>query len=72
MVKFEKLDRQDWQEFRMETKQYLSPTEFELISQLHSKYYKHNYYRPCTCSPVTIKNWIKDLNIIWDNGHKED
>jgi hypothetical protein len=36
---------------------------------LHSEYYKHKFYEPCTCSPKTINKWIKELNVIWDNGY---
>jgi len=72
MVKFEKADRTDWRKFRMGKKSHLSAIEFELVCQLHSKYYKHQYYKPCTCNPKTIVKWIKDLNIIWDNGIKKD
>jgi len=72
MVKFEKKDFKLWTAFRMGKKLYLSPKEFELVCDLHSRYYKHSYYKPCTCSPKTINKWIKDLNIIWDNGNKKD
>jgi len=72
MVNFEELDYKDWELFRQGTKDVISSTEFNLVSQLHSKYYKHNFYKPCTCSPKTINKWIKDLNIIWDNGQKKD
>ena len=70
MVKFKKLDYAKWETFRLGTKSYLDPAEFELVCKLHAEYYKHNYYKPCTCSPRTIKQWIKDLNVIWDNGIK--
>ena len=70
MVKFEKLDYAKWENFRMGTKQHLSAQEFELVCKLHADYYKHKYYKPCTCSPKTIKQWIKDLNVIWNNGYK--
>jgi len=68
MVNFDKLDRKDWQKFRMGTKHHLSAEEFQMVCELHSKYYKHSFYKPCTCSPKTVNKWIKDLNIIWDNG----
>ena len=70
MVKFEKIDYAEWENFRLGTKSYLDPAEFELVCKLHAEYYKHNYYKPCTCNPRTIKQWIKDLNVIWDNGIK--
>jgi hypothetical protein len=72
MVKFEKKDFKLWTVFRMDTKQYLSADEFEMVCKLHSKYYKHSFYKPCTCSPKTVNRWIKDLNVIWDNGNPED
>ena len=68
MVIFEKQDYEKWTKFRMGKKSYLSQKEFEMVSYFHSKYKKHSYYLPCTCSPKTIKQWIVDLNKIWENG----
>ena len=72
MVKFNKQDYAKWENFRMGTKSHLEPGEFELVCKLHAEYHKggHNYYKPCTCNPRTIKQWIKDLNAIWNNGIK--
>ena len=70
MVKFEKLDKKDWEKFRLGTKQVITNAEYKMVCQLHSKYYKHKYNEPCTCNPRVIKQWIKDLNIVWDNGDK--
>ncbi len=70
MVKFNKQDYAKWENFRMGTKSHLEPNEFELVCKLHAEYHKHNYYKPCTCNPKTIKQWIKDLNVIWNNGIK--
>ena len=70
MVKFNKQDYAKWENFRMGTKSHLEPGEFELVCKLHAEYHKHNYYKPCTCNPRTIKKWIKDLNVIWNNGIK--
>jgi len=72
MVNFEKLDRKDWEKFRMGKNDVISAAEFDLVCNLHAKYYKHTHYKPCTCSPTTINKWIKDLNIIWDNGDQEN
>jgi len=69
MVKFTKEDFQSWSDFRSEPKSTLQPNEFELICQLHSVYYNHKYVKPCTCNPKKIKLWIKQLNVIWNNGH---
>lgn len=42
----------------------------KFIAELHSKYYNHQYYVPCSCSASTWKQWIAQLNDIWDNGYK--
>ena len=39
MVKFNKQDFEDWSKFRLGTKQHLSAAEFELVCQLHAKYF---------------------------------
>ena len=70
MKNFEKKDFVLWENFRMGTKSHLDSNEFELVCKLHAKYYKHNYYKPCTCNPKVIKQWIKDLNVIWNNDIK--
>jgi hypothetical protein len=72
MVTFEETDFKLWTVFRMGTKQHISAKEFELVCKLHAKYYKHSFYKPCTCSPKTVNRWIKDLNVIWDNGTEKD
>ena len=67
--KFDKYDYKDWGFFRMGTNDVISATEFELVCQLHAKYHKHGYYKPCTCNPKIIRQWIKDLNVIFENGN---
>ena len=69
MVKFNKLDYGKWTEFRMGTSKHLSTKEFEMVCELHAKYYKHKFYKVCTCSPKKVKRWINDLNAIWNNGN---
>ena len=72
MVKFEKEDYKDWERFRMGANDVISDTEFTLVCDLHSKYYKHSFYKPCTCNPKTVNKWIADLNLVWDNGFKKN
>ena len=62
----EELDRLDWYNFRNNLSSTISRQQFELICQLHAKYYKHRYYKPCTCNPKTIKLWIAQLNDVYD------
>ena len=68
MVKFEKQDFKEWEIFRDNPKNTISGREFELVCDLHSRYHKHSFYKPCTCNPKEIKRWIDDLNNIWNNG----
>ena len=69
MVKFNKYDFKDWEKFRLSKKSTISRAEYKMVCDLHSEYYKHKFYEPCTCSPKTINKWIKELNVIWDNGY---
>ena len=62
-----KTDFSNWREFRLTDGQTLKEKEFELICELHAKYFNHNYYKPCTCSPKTIVKWIKNLNDLYSN-----
>jgi hypothetical protein len=67
------MDRKDyflWKDFRSKDGQHLSNEEFELICELHAKYQNHNFFRPCTCSPKTILQWIKHLNIKFNESKK--
>lgn len=62
----EKLDRLDWYNFRNGMTNKINRSEFDLICKLHAKYYKHSFYKPCTCNPKTIKQWIAQLNDVYD------
>jgi hypothetical protein len=68
-MKFNKDDRKKWKKFRMGKKSVISRAEYELVCQLHSAYYKHKLYYPCTCKPKEINKWIQDLNKVWENGN---
>jgi len=67
MVKFNKQDYEKWKEFRVDNRSNISRKEFEMVGDLHSRYYRHKYYLPCTCSPKIINQWIADLNKIYKN-----
>ncbi len=68
MVKFDRYDYKEWEAFRVSKRDTITKSEYEMVCNLHSKYYKHKFYKPCTCNPKEINKWIKDLNIIWNNG----
>ena len=42
-IKFNKLDYGKWTAFRMGTNKHLDPKEFQLLCELHAKYYKHKF-----------------------------
>lgn len=59
-------DQTRWEKFREKKRNSLTQGEFEMISRLHAKYFKHSFYKPCTCSPKTINKWIADLNMYYE------
>ena len=59
-----------WQDFRKSKRTTISNEEFEMIAKLHSIYFKHQFYLPCTCSPKTIILWIKQLNELFLSSKK--
>lgn len=67
-VKFNKEEYDKWTQFKAANGNSINRQEQELIARLHSKYYKHSYYLPCTCTPKTYIAWIKQLNDIYANG----
>ena len=70
VTKFNNNDKKLWSEFRLQKSNTISRVEFRTICLLHSQYYQHKYAEPCVCNPHKINQWIKDLNIIWENGVK--
>jgi hypothetical protein len=69
-MEYIKMSREDylmWEKFRETPKNSLEPQEFELICRLHAEYFKHKYYKPCTCRPKEIKKWIGELNELFLN-----
>ena len=72
MIQFDEEDFKKWGIFRKSKRITLSPKEFDMVCQLHALWKRHNYYKPYTCNPRVIKNWITDLNTIWKNGVARD
>lgn len=64
----ERFDLLDWEKFNAEVKSTISPEDVKLISELHSKYFKHKFHIPCSCNPKTIVRWIDDLNKLYDES----
>jgi hypothetical protein len=68
MLKMSKLHYEEWTKFLDSNSNKLNKQEQELLARLHSIYFKHSYYLPCTCSSKTYNNWIQQLNVIYKNG----
>ena len=67
----EKLDKSDydkWTVFLSSTKDRLDNKEFEMVCQLHARYFNHKYYKPCTCNPKTVLKWIKQITDLYDRS----
>ena len=60
--KMNKIDYLTWEAFRRDPKNSITSEEYEMVSRLHSKYFNHTFYKPCTCNPRTIQTWIDNLN----------
>jgi hypothetical protein len=44
----------------------LKQNEFKMICELHADVFAHPYHEPCTCSPKRIKNWIAQINKVYE------
>lgn len=62
----EQVDKKDWEVFKAEVTNKLSQKNFKLLCALHAKYMKHTYYEPCSCRPKQLKQWIKDLDDLYN------
>jgi len=67
--KMNKEDYDAWSEFRKNTSNKIEVPEYKLLCSLHAKYFKHQYFEPCTCSSKTINTWVSQLNGVHDNGY---
>ncbi len=68
MDKMNKLHYDKWTEFQEGTGSELNKEEQKLLARLHSHYFKHTYYLPCTCSPKIYNQWISEINNIYKKG----
>ncbi len=67
MVRFLKWEYENYSEVREKKK--LNADTQEVIAHLHAKYFKHSFYKPCTCSGKTWQMWVAQLNDIYERGH---
>ena len=56
-------DLERWLEFTNRKRQHeLNKEQIDLVCNLHAKYYKHAYKKPCSCNGSIYRRWIADLN----------
>jgi len=68
LEKFSKEDYDKWTKFLSVKSERINGKEFQLICELHAKYFNHKFYKPCTCKPTTVVKWIKQLTEIYDRS----
>jgi len=59
-------DQELWIDFKANVTTKLSKEQYRLLCTLHSRYYNHKYYEPCSCKPKTLVMWIKDIDNIYN------
>tara|TARA_Y100001937_G_scaffold70668_2_gene96181 strand:- start:2520 stop:2735 length:216 start_codon:yes stop_codon:yes gene_type:complete len=68
----EKLDDNELKSFKkIKDNARLDAYAQDVIATLHAKYFKHSYYKPCSCSGKTWQQWIAQLNQLYDREHKQ-
>jgi len=59
-------DQEAWLDFKSSVTSKLNQEQFRLLCELHSTYYNHRYYEPCSCRPKEIVMWIKDIDNLYN------
>ena len=61
-------DRILWQAFLNRKRQNeIDRQQIELIARLHSELYKHKYNEPCTCNGSVYRQWIEEINKVYES-----
>jgi hypothetical protein len=61
----ERLDKEQWKQFKAEVTTKLTQPQYKLLCTLHAKYFNHTYYEPCSCRPKELKRWIADIDRLY-------
>ena len=61
----------DWTLFRARKSNMITQEEFEMLCHLHADLFNHQFYKPCTCRPKEINQWISQINKVYE-GLKPD
>lgn len=57
-------------QFFSEKRTTLVKSDQRMVAVIHSRVFTHNYLEPCTCNPKIWKQWIADLEKVY-NEYKE-
>ncbi len=59
-------DRKIWKEFKLKVTTKLTQPQYKQLCELHAKYFNHKYYEPCSCRPIELRQWISDIDKIYN------
>tara|TARA_R100000781_G_scaffold105953_1_gene69841 strand:+ start:33 stop:263 length:231 start_codon:yes stop_codon:yes gene_type:complete len=65
-IKMTNDDANKWLNYKNNYKVQPTDDQIDLIVQLHAKYFNHNEYYPCTCTPKTWNQWIAQLDTVYN------
>ena len=57
---------QEWAAYLRIATDRLNQEQYKMVCRLHADLYAHPYHEPCTCSPKRIKEWIAQINKIYN------
>lgn len=60
------IDFDFWKKFRSNTSTRITYDELKRIAQMHSDYYKHTFFIPCSCNKKKIQKFIDDINKVYE------
>ena len=64
----EEIDKKWWKEFKQRydgTR--LDSADFDVLCKLHANYFKHSFYKPCSCNGgQIIKEWAQQLDELYN------
>lgn len=56
-----------WKPFHKVLSGRLTKEHYKTICELHADLYAHPYHEPCTCSSKRIKNWIAQIDKVYED-----
>lgn len=61
-------DKELWQLTRKNIVSEILYSDFQVVCTLHSKYFNHKYSEPCSCNRKMIKQWVRDLDKLYEKN----